>query len=460
MIPELPHSALTQSVQTVGQNMMDYQRDRPGPVMMTAREEGQRECLYLTHESPWPADAGHKLRYRQLLEALGEYAQVHLASFRAPDCHSPTRPEDEEGVGAVGHTLHSRRVRIRRRPLSLAKVGVLSLWTGRPYSEIKFQDRTMAASIQELIERIQPCAIIATLPMLQYVEDRLAGVPLIMDCHNLEHRLWDQALPLTPALLRPFVRREAALLRRRETKGWRGVDGIVAICEEDSRFIRQRTSQPVITIPPAVPERAGPREGGRCPGGFAFDAAMLGVWTWRPNEIALESLLAALERRSGGNTLRIAIGGRGIRPKLRKRLEKAGVSVFGYVEDLAEFYANTACVLAPYTVGGGVRLKVLEALSWGVPVIGTALALRGIRGEAGSGVLFGEDVDDLLDQALIVGRDPIRRAALERAGWERARLWHSHEGTSKKLKAFLETVIGEPPRPWTRPGSGTPKDRT
>jgi glycosyltransferase involved in cell wall biosynthesis len=85
---------------------------------------------------------------------------------------------------------------------------------------------------------------------------------------------------------------------------------------------------------------------------------------------------------------------------------------------------------------------VLEALSWGVPVIGTALALRGIRGEAGSGVLFGETADDLLDQALIVGRDPIRRADLERAGWERTRLWHSHEGTSEKLRAFLEAVTG------------------
>ncbi|MAG63836.1 hypothetical protein CMO84_09990 [Candidatus Woesearchaeota archaeon] len=409
---------------------------------MTARKESQREILYLTHESPWPADAGHKLRYRQLMEALGEYAQVHLASFRAPDRHSPTRSEDEEGAGVIGHTLHSLQVRIRRRPLSLAKVGALSLWTGRPYSEIKFQDRTMAASIQGLIERIQPCAILATLPMLQYVKGRLAGIPLIMDCHNLEHQLWDQALPLAPALLRPFVRREATLVRRLEAKGWGDVDGIVAICEEDSRFIRQRTSHPVMTIPPAFPERAGPREGGRCPSGFAFDAAMLGVWTWGPNEIALESLLGALERRSGGNTLRIAIGGRGIRPELGKRLEKAGVSVLGYVEDLAEFYANTACVLAPYTVGGGVRLKVLEALSWGVPVMGTALALRGIRGEAGSGVLLGETADDLLDHALIVGRDPIRRAALERAGWERARVWHSHEGTGEKLRAFLETVTG------------------
>ena len=221
--------------------------------------------------------------------------------------------------------------------------------------------------------------------------------------------------------------------KAREIKAWNEVDCILTICDEDAATIRSMTSRPVVTIPPVVdaPEAI------IVPAPPIYDAALLGVWTWGPNELALQDLLAALELRQDKTPLRLAIAGRGIRPTLAQRLQQAGAEVLGFVEDLDAFYRNTRCVIAPYHLGAGVRLKVLEAMTHGVPVLGTPLALRGIRGDPRMGALMRREADELLESAHALRQDPPSREALAQGALLRVahshRESHAHEALSELL---------------------------
>jgi glycosyltransferase involved in cell wall biosynthesis len=120
---------------------------------------------------------------------------------------------------------------------------------------------------------------------------------------------------------------------------------------------------------------------------------MLAVWSWAPNAQAATTFAQDVLPGLALAGLRVLVAGPGLDPAVRARLEGLGAHCPGFLPDLAAFYRSVRLVAAPYALGGGVRMKVAEALSWGVPVIGNALAFRGI----GPGVPPGWIVADAED---------------------------------------------------------------
>ncbi len=398
---------------------------------------GPIQFLYLTHESPWPANAGHKLRYDQLVRALCELGDVHLASFEAPDGDTLAEGQTGSPLPASHVSLVPHRVRIRRHPLAFFKAAAHSILSVRPYSEVKFENPQMARTVASLLDHLQPTAILATLPMLQYVANARRHTRVYLDAHNIEHQLWSDAQDLVAAPLRPWMKREAGLLKQREELAWQSVDGVLSLCDADTHWIRQVSVCPVLTVPPALHHLVHQPSPPTHVQEFPFDAVMLGVWTWAPNELALAHLARALEQSESPAGLRLCIGGRGIRRRLRDRLRAAGVEVLGYVQDLDEFYAKAACVLAPYSLAGGVKLKVLEAMGRGVPVVGTEAALRGIRGPQEQGVVIGADASELLHQVARLRQDPARRLSLAQSAMRRVSREHSPSSAHEALGGFF-----------------------
>lgn len=105
-------------------------------------------------------------------------------------------------------------------------------------------------------------------------------------------------------------------------------------------------------------------------------ALMVADYTYFPNRAAVEWLLEAVmplvwQRRPDA---RIRLAGRG--------LTLAGVDerveITGFVEDLRDAYAGAAAVVVPLVHGAGSPLKFVEALAYGVPVVATPLAARGL----------------------------------------------------------------------------------
>jgi glycosyltransferase involved in cell wall biosynthesis len=68
-----------------------------------------------------------------------------------------------------------------------------------------------------------------------------------------------------------------------------------------------------------------------------------------------------------------------------------GVRLHGYVDNLSEFYASANVAVVPLRAGGGTRIKILEAFSYGVPVVSTSLGAEGIEAVAGEHLLLGDD---------------------------------------------------------------------
>jgi GT2 family glycosyltransferase/glycosyltransferase involved in cell wall biosynthesis len=98
--------------------------------------------------------------------------------------------------------------------------------------------------------------------------------------------------------------------------------------------------------------------------------------------------------------------------------KRPGVHVTGFVDDVREYYRTHAVLAAPIWSGAGVRVKVLEAMAAGVPVVTTAIGAEGIHAENGRDLLIVDNAVAFADALVDLLSDPSRAARLARSARE------------------------------------------
>jgi glycosyltransferase involved in cell wall biosynthesis len=133
---------------------------------------------------------------------------------------------------------------------------------------------------------------------------------------------------------------------------------------------------------------------------------------------------------------RLLLVGRDPTPAVRARAG-TDVEVTGTVDDVRPFLARARVALAPLRAGGGSRVKILEALDGGRPVVATSIGAEGLGDLVGRGVVLADEPGAMADAlvGLLVDRD--RAEGLGRAGREAVAARHSWEGTLAPYKRLL-----------------------
>ncbi|MGH7337030.1 MAG: glycosyltransferase family 4 protein, partial [Myxococcota bacterium] len=139
----------------------------------------------------------------------------------------------------------------------------------------------------------------------------------------------------------------------------------------------------------------------------------------------------------------LVVAGVGAPPDLVAELAAAPrVRYLGEVDDIEAFYAAASVFVAPILIGGGIIVKVLDALTAGAPVVTTTFGNEGIRAVPGRDLLVADDFGEMAAGITGLLRDPSRRGALGRAGAEFARRSFSTERFVATLEAAYERTLG------------------
>jgi len=227
----------------------------------------------------------------------------------------------------------------------------------------------------------------------------LAGLarrrPVIYNAHNLEsayrHELAASAGLGSPRRLRRFERGVLA----RAAEAWMVSEADLAAARELSPSATLRLVPNVVdvaAIAPVTPDRAARR------------ALFVGNFTYEPNRTGLDFLLAQVMprvwERLPDARLRLVGAGLDAPPSSDPRVE-----TLGFVEDLADAYANVSAAVVPLLQGGGTPLKFVEALAYGLPVVATPRAAAGLAVADGVDCLLAQDADAFAGALARVLRD-------------------------------------------------------
>jgi glycosyltransferase involved in cell wall biosynthesis len=220
---------------------------------------------------------------------------------------------------------------------------------------------------------------------------------------------------------------------RAERRAGREAALVLAFSERVGRRLR-RKGRPTGVVPIAYPVPDAPLPAVETP-----TAALVADWSWRPNHAALDWLLRVWpDVHDAVPGSRLLLAGRHLQPDAVGAM--AGVEVIGAVDTSLDVLSRAAVIAFPCPSTSGPKVKVLEAMAYGVPVVTTAAGMEGLVAGPGAGAMVatrGQFAAALIGLLL----DPERRAVLGAAGRDAAVRHHGPEPVARARLAWFESAF-------------------
>jgi glycosyltransferase involved in cell wall biosynthesis len=173
---------------------------------------------------------------------------------------------------------------------------------------------------------------------------------------------------------------------------------------------------------------------------------------WFPNRDALEYFLTEifpLIRHRLPNTEFIAAG-RNPSPEMVARFSVIpGVTFTGTVPDIRPYLEQAGVCVVPLRVGGGTRLKILEAAAAGKAIVSTRLGAEGLEFADGQDIVLADDPMSFAEQVIGLLEDPVRRKTMGEAAYRRVRERYSYDTLRMSLRQAF--AMASKPAPATAP---------
>ena len=395
--------------------------DRPGKVAVA--EDRAPSVLAVTSELPWPLNSGGHLRTFHLLQALARRFRVRLVSPRLSGEESRV-----EALGQIGIAVCPSEI----GPRALWREGLRAAAAAarrEPYVLYRRHDRRAVRAEMMRQIAIEPPDVfyLDHLDSLLYANLR-QQIPIVIDLHNvystLAHRVSTEQ---TTWWRRSYLRRESKLLERMERRAAHVADRLLAVSEDDKRYLEGLGARGVKVVPNGVDCDAFRT----LPTGRVDQPPLilyLGNLSWGPNISAAVFLARVVMPRLRDRfpDARLRIVGRSPTSEVRTLAGLPGVEVVGDVPDIEPHLRETTVLAVPLDSGGGTRLKILEAFAAGLPVVSTPIGCEGLGVRHGEHLLI-VDRDHFADAITALFED--EKQAVQLADRARMLAWESFDWT-------------------------------
>jgi len=210
---------------------------------------------------------------------------------------------------------------------------------------------------------------------------------------------------------------EATKLQRYERAKMSLYQACLACSEKDVQLIRRDAPDvPMMVIPNGVdlgtfvpsrhPESRGPA------------LLYVGAMDYYPNIDAVQFFFRTIYeplRRAVVN-LRVQVVGHTPPPEIRRLAELPGVEVTGSIPDVRPYYEQATVFIVPLRLGGGTRLKIVEAMAMGLPVVSTTIGAEGLDVHPGENIVIADDAASFTNGVLRLLRGPDLRNRIAKGG--------------------------------------------
>lgn len=418
--------------------------------------------LMVTPRPCWPPNTGAKLRNLHLARGLARSADVTIATF-GEDRADRTDADQWLWPGASESITLVRRSE-RYRPDKLLR-GLL----GRtPFTVLNYTTPQMANAIEVMLER-HPVDVVLLegIHLISYlrVARRSACRPAVVcDWHNIESEILARYADRCDNLVRRrYARMTAKRLARMERWAAAEVDGNVAVASRDAdALVRMTPSARVAVVDNgvdvahysdhALDEAHAAWVSSMDPGAAGSSAVVapcrnrvlfVGAMGYHANVEAVEWFARAvwptIHQSHPGWIFTIV--GRDPGAGVRALGELAGVEVTGTVSDVRPYYREAIASVAPLHVGGGSRLKILESMAAGVPVVSTRLGAEGLAVNPDEDILLAETAAEFESSLAALGDDRGPRTGLIANGRRVVAERYDWSALSGAMLAFLQQVV-------------------
>jgi glycosyltransferase involved in cell wall biosynthesis len=311
---------------------------------------------------------------------------------------------------------------------------------GIPFVVARFVSEEFGEALRNTLRRFAPDVVQIESPfLLPYVDvvRSECGARVVLRSLNVEFRIWEGLVRIERNPLRRLaLRRIASSLRAYELRQLNVCDAIVPISADDADdFRRLGATRPMHVVPCGVtasePARVAP-----IPNSVGF----IGSLDFRPNQEAVAWIVDELWPRviERMPEARLSIAGSGVPEWLRRRM--TAVDFRGAVDDATAFMNSLSVMIAPLFAGGGMRIKVLEAMALAKPIVATKLGAGGLDVEHDRDILIAENAASFADAVALLLRDRQTASRIGDAARETVRSRYDNDALARGLLTFYESL--------------------
>jgi len=372
---------------------------------------GRARVLVLDEETPWPPDTGKRIRTLGLLKRLAKDFEIELLvhdSFDHRDAVEALSGEDIKVHVANSSIPAKKGVSFYFRLL-------LNIFSRYPYSVSSHYQTGYARRLEELLRANSYDLIHCEwTPYARYVKPN-GEIPWVLAAHNVESQIWERMAAHAHPLKSWFIGLQARRMLRFEKTVFASCGTVIAVSAPDGQIIQKLCGRDAIVVPNGVDTTAiKATTSGRNENSLLFTGSL----DWRPNQDAVVWFLDEILPLIGvpGNFC-VQIVGRNPPQWLRARCEHApNVKLFASVPDMEPYLRGATLSIVPLRIGGGSRLKILESLAAGAPVVSTTIGAEGLNVEHGVHCVIADSPEDFARSLRDLLRDPEQREVMSQAG--------------------------------------------
>ncbi len=369
------------------------------------------KLLFLSRWFPFPADQGSKIRVQQLLRALAEEHTVDLISFHEASV-DPAQLADARAICHRVVTIPYRSFRPRQWTAWVAALG------RQPRSVTATFSREFLQTARELCREDSYDAVIASQrDMVPYAVALEVPVRLLeeLELAGLFEQYARQGHPLRRLRYGLMWRKYRSYMRRSLPR----FDGCTVVSRQERDLVRQLLPayESLQIVPNGAvinPVLAGGIQANPVPDTMVYAGSI----TYQANFDAVDYYLShihpVVQAQHPKATLRVT--GRQDEELQSALPASPGVIFTGHLEDVRPEIAASWLSVVPLRVGGGTRLKVLESMALGTPVVATPKGAEGLELVAGRDLLVAGEPAAFAEAVLRVLKDPDLRRRLSMAG--------------------------------------------
>jgi len=374
------------------------------------------DILFITPRLPYPPDQGSKIVMLNFIKFLSKRHKITLFSLAGEG-------EDPKHIDYLKQ--YCRRIEVvNMRPKWSVKNFLLALFRLDPYTSIKYYSPALMKKLKELFKKAKFDVIqVEFYYMAQYIMKLRRLIPesaVILDTLNVEYFMFgDYFKQVKNPVLKFFMFFELLRIKRYESLVYKCFDRCLAISKGDIDRIKSLAPGANIVLQPTGVDtdlcasyNIKPKDNT-----IIFYGAMSFFANYDGIKYFYDSIYPLIKKFLP--SVKLIIAGGSPPAGIRALKKDPSVTVTGYVEDIKLLIAASSVVVVPLRVGGGVRLKIMEAWAMGKAVVSTSIGADGLEFSDGDDIIIADKPVDFAKKTVkLLKNEDLRRRLGKKARYK------------------------------------------
>jgi glycosyltransferase involved in cell wall biosynthesis len=374
------------------------------------------QILFVATNLPVPPNSGQSIRSLSILRALA--ASGHTLNFIS--FASKSRLEDLHPLPSFCSSIDLLDREMRNLTLQTDYLPRLKcLLKLKCYSVERFRCEAMYKRIEANLNGAKYDLIVCD-GIYALVNIPRTTIPIFLNCHNVEFMILRRYAEIERNPVKKYYATlESNLMRMAERNGCRQIAGAMACSQIDLEILQKLQPDLSISVIPNVVDTDSiqPLNSARLQG---TDPVLFfqGVMDWYPNRDAVEFFARCIFPRVLAEypEARFVVAGRNPPSDFVEKFKSdPKIEFTGTVSDMRPYLAAATVVIVPLRLGGGTRIKILEACAAGKPIVSTSIGAEGLDLASGKEILLADDPAEFARSVVNLLRDPVRCNALAKS---------------------------------------------